>query len=64
MLARTAATSSASCCLPDAARGRDDARRIRMCRDEFAACVGPDIPVGVSIGAAQWTLRSARFRTG
>jgi diguanylate cyclase (GGDEF)-like protein len=32
------------------------ARRIlEVCREDAAACVGPDIPISLSIGVAQWT---------
>src|SRR6202166_3035804 len=38
------------------------ARRIvDVCRDDAEACVGPDIPVGVSIGVAQWTAAIGAF---
>jgi diguanylate cyclase (GGDEF)-like protein len=38
------------------------ARRIlNVCRDDAKACVGPDIPVGVSIGVAQWTPEIGAF---
>jgi diguanylate cyclase (GGDEF)-like protein len=38
------------------------ARRILdVCRDDAKACVGPDIPVGVSIGVAQWTPEIGAF---
>ena len=38
------------------------ARRIvDVCRQDAAACVGPDIPVAVSIGVAQWTREIGVF---
>jgi len=38
------------------------ARRILdVCRDDAEACVGADIPVGVSIGVAQWTAEIGAF---
>jgi diguanylate cyclase (GGDEF)-like protein len=38
------------------------ARRIvDVCRDDAAGCVGPDIPVAVSIGVAQWTPEIGAF---
>jgi diguanylate cyclase (GGDEF)-like protein len=38
------------------------ARRILdVCRDDAKACVGADIPVGVSIGVAQWTQEIGAF---
>jgi diguanylate cyclase (GGDEF)-like protein len=38
------------------------ARRILdVCRDDAEACVGADIPVGVSIGVAQWTAAIGAF---
>ncbi len=38
------------------------ARRIvDVCREDAAACVGPDIPVAVSIGVAQWTREIGAF---
>jgi diguanylate cyclase (GGDEF)-like protein len=38
------------------------ARRILdVCRDDAEACVGADIPVGVSIGVAQWTPEIGAF---
>jgi diguanylate cyclase (GGDEF)-like protein len=36
-------------------------RIIDVCRDDAAACVGPDIPVAVSIGVAQWTREIGAF---
>jgi diguanylate cyclase (GGDEF)-like protein len=38
------------------------ARRVlEVCRDDAEACVGADIPVGVSIGVAQWTREIGAF---
>jgi diguanylate cyclase (GGDEF)-like protein len=38
------------------------ARRIvDVCRQDAAACVGPDIPIAVSIGVAQWTGEIGAF---
>jgi diguanylate cyclase (GGDEF)-like protein len=38
------------------------ARRILdVCRDDAEACVGADIPIGVSIGVAQWTQEIGAF---
>ena len=38
------------------------ARRVlNVCRDDAAACVGADIPIGVSIGVAQWTTEIGAF---
>jgi diguanylate cyclase (GGDEF)-like protein len=38
------------------------ARRIvDVCRGDAAGCVGPDIPVSVSIGVAQWTREVGAF---
>jgi GGDEF domain-containing protein len=38
------------------------ARRVLdVCRDDAEACVGADIPIGVSIGVAQWTREIGQF---
>jgi diguanylate cyclase (GGDEF)-like protein len=38
------------------------ARRILdVCRQDAAACVGPDIPIAISIGVAQWTREMGGF---
>jgi diguanylate cyclase (GGDEF)-like protein len=38
------------------------ARRVLdVCRDDAEACVGADIPIGVSIGVAQWTRDMGQF---
>src|SRR6202171_6220537 len=50
--------------LPDSTlrEGAMVARRIvDICRDDAAACVGPDVPVGVSIGVAQWSREVGAF---
>jgi diguanylate cyclase (GGDEF)-like protein len=36
-------------------------RIIDICREDAAACVGPDIPIAVSIGVAQWTREIGAF---
>jgi diguanylate cyclase (GGDEF)-like protein len=44
------------------AEGAVIARRILdVCRDDAAGCVGADIPIGVSIGVAQWTREIGLF---
>jgi diguanylate cyclase (GGDEF)-like protein len=50
--------------LPDSTlrEGAMVARRIvDICRDDAAACVGPDVPIAVSIGVAQWTAEVGAF---
>jgi PleD family two-component response regulator len=38
------------------------ARRVLdVCREDAEACVGADIPIGVSIGVAQWTRQVGLF---
>jgi diguanylate cyclase (GGDEF)-like protein len=38
------------------------ARRVLdVCREDAAACVGADIPIGISIGVAQWTRETGTF---
>ena len=38
------------------------ARRVLdVCRQDAEGCAGPDIPIGVSIGIAQWTVEIGRF---
>jgi diguanylate cyclase (GGDEF)-like protein len=44
------------------AEGAVIARRILdVCRDDAAGCVGADIPIGVSIGVAQWSREIGLF---
>jgi len=57
MLARTGGDEF--CVVLPASTLRDGAmiarRIVDVCREDAAACVGPEIPVAVSIGVAQWT---------
>jgi GGDEF domain-containing protein len=36
-------------------------RVIDICREDAEGCVGPDIPIAVSIGVAQWTRQMGAF---
>jgi diguanylate cyclase (GGDEF)-like protein len=36
-------------------------RVIEICREDAEGCVGPDIPIAVSIGVAQWTRQMGAF---
>jgi diguanylate cyclase (GGDEF)-like protein len=63
MLARTGGDEF--CVVLPASTLRDGAmiarRIVDVCREDAAACVGPEIPVAVSIGVAQWTSEIGVF---